>query len=108
MLRSCALIITALLVLPSFVLASESCMMLGGACRDRCGEDEQAEQGSFEDCAEAQECCVAARTPDPVRCCVRSFSAKDFGPSNCLEPVNTACLTGSASPVPCPQLPMCR
>jgi hypothetical protein len=108
MLWSCALIITVLLCLPSSLPASESCEMLGGTCRDRCELAEQAETGSFEDCGETEECCVAARTTGPVRCCVRSFSAKDFGPSNCLEPGNTACLTGSASPLPCAQLPMCR
>jgi hypothetical protein len=105
---SCVLFIAVLLSLPSLSSSSESCAMLGGTCRERCGTDEQAETGSFEDCGETKECCVAARTPDPVRCCVRSFSAKDFGPANCFEPGNAACLTGLASPVPCAQLPMCR
>ncbi len=99
------LVVLALAV-PSAVLASESCSMMSGKCRDTCVGNERAEAGDFEDCGEKQECCVV-HVEAPVRCCFLSQDAKDFGPSNCGEPVNGACPKGSGSPVQCPKLPMC-
>jgi hypothetical protein len=105
-----SLIIVCLVALvpaiPSAVPASESCSMMGGTCRDVCGRNEKAEAGAFEDCGAKQECCIA-HVEAPVRCCVLSQDGKDFGPSNCGEPVNGACQKGSGSPVPCAKLRMC-
>ena len=95
-----------LLGLPFLADASESCSMLGGKCRDACGPREQAEAGDFEDCGAKQECCVG-RTETPAQCCVMSFDARDFGPSNCRIAEGGACAKGSASPVPCARLQMC-
>ena len=91
---------------PSDVSASESCSMMSGTCRDACERNEKAEAGAFEDCGAKQECCVV-HVEAPVRCCSLSQDSRDFGPSNCVEPVNGACLKGSGSPVPCTKFPMC-
>ena len=99
------LVILALAV-PSAVLASESCSMMSGKCRDACVGNERAEAGDFEDCGAKQECCVV-HTEAPVQCCITSFDVRDFGPSNCRPPEGGACTKGSASPVPCLKLPMC-
>ena len=106
--RSCALVGAVLIVIASSAPASESCSLMSGTCRDRCEANEQAENGAFDDCGERQECCVTRRLPDPVRCCISSLAAQDFGPANCAAPAGTACPSGSASPVSCMQLPMCR
>jgi hypothetical protein len=98
--------VALVLLLPSSAPASESCSMMGGACRDACGQNEKAEAGDFEDCGAKQECCVV-HVEAPVRCCYLSQDSKDFGPSNCGEPVNGACQKGSGSPVPCAKLRMC-
>jgi hypothetical protein len=95
-----------LVALPSLLLASESCSMLGGKCRDACGTNEKAEGGDFEDCGAKQECCVV-HTEAPVQCCVASLDAKNFGLANCAAPVNGACAKGSGSPLPCTKLKMC-
>lgn len=95
-----------LMALPAVLSASESCSMMGGKCRDACGTNEKAEAGDFEDCGTKQVCCVV-HVEAPVRCCVASLDAKDFGPANCGAPVNGACPKGSGSPVPCPKLKMC-
>ena len=95
-----------LMALPSLLLASESCSMLGGKCRDACGGNERAEAGDFEDCGVRQECCVV-HTEAPVQCCITSLDVRDFGPSNCRPPVDGACPKGSGSPLPCPKLKMC-
>ena len=95
-----------LIVLPSLLLASESCSMLGGKCRDTCGGNERAEAGDFEDCGAKQECCVV-HTEAPVQCCIASMDAKNFSPANCTAPVNGACPKGSGSPVLCSKLKMC-
>jgi hypothetical protein len=95
-----------LMALPSLLLASESCSMLGGKCRDACGTNEKAEAGDFEDCGAKQDCCVV-HVEASVQCCITSFDARDFGPSNCRGPEGGACAKGSASPVPCPKLLMC-
>jgi Beta defensin len=108
MVRSCIVSAALLLLAASASPAAETCSMLGGACRDRCGANEQAESGAFDDCEPQQECCVAWHAPDNVGCCVRSFDPKDFGPGNCAASVNAACTEGSASPLSCIQLPMCR
>jgi len=99
------LVILALAV-PSAVLASESCSMMSGKCRDACVGNERAEAGDFEDCGAKQECCVA-QTKAPVLCCILSFEALDYGPTNCLAPEGGACNKGSRSPAPCAKLPMC-
>ena len=91
---------------PSIVHSSESCSMMGGTCRDACGRNENAEAGDFLDCGEKQECCIV-HVEAPVRCCFLSQDSKDFGPSNCVEPVNGACHKGSGSPAPCAKLRMC-
>jgi len=108
--HSRSLVVTCLVALvlavPSAVPASETCSMMGGKCRDTCERNEQAEAGDFLDCGSKQECCVV-HTEAPVRCCFLSQDSKDFGPSNCGEPVNGACLKGSGSPVPCAKFPMC-
>ena len=95
-----------LIALPSLLFASESCSMLGGKCRDACGPNERAEAGDFEDCGAKQECC-AVYVETPVQCCITSFTARDFGPSNCRLPEGGACLKSTASPAPCAKLPMC-
>jgi hypothetical protein len=95
-----------IMVFPLMLSASESCSMMGGNCRDACGKNEQAEPGAFEDCGPKQECCIAG-TATPVQCCITSFDAHDFGPSNCRAPEGGACPKGSASPAPCGNLPMC-
>jgi hypothetical protein len=95
-----------LMALPALLSASESCSMLGGKCRDACSKNERAEAGDFEDCGAKQECCVA-HTEAPVQCCITSFDARDFGPSNCRAPEGGACAKGSASPAPCAKLQMC-
>ncbi len=95
------------LVVPSAVPASESCSMMSGTCRDVCERTETAEAGDFEDCGAKQECCVV-NTEAPVRCCFLSQDAKDFGPSNCGEPVHGICPKGSGSAVPCEKMPLCR
>ena len=89
------------------LVASESCSMLGGKCRDACVRNEQAEAGDFEDCGPKQECCVVQQEA-PTRCCVLSFDARDFGPSNCRAAEGGSCPSGSASPVPCEKLTLCR
>ena len=94
------------LAIPCAVPASELCSMMGGRCRDACGSNEKAEAGDFEDCGEKQECCVV-HVEAPVRCCFLSQDSRDFGPSNCGEPVNGACQKGSGSPAPCAKLRMC-
>jgi hypothetical protein len=99
-------LVALVMAIPSTVSASESCSMMGGACRDACGRNEKAEAGDFEDCGAKQECCVV-HVEAPVRCCFLSQDAKDFGPSNCGEPVNGVCLKGSGSPVPCAKFRMC-
>ena len=99
-------IIALALVVPSAVPASESCSMMGGKCRDACGGSETAEAGDFEDCGAKQECCIVS-VETPVKCCVTSMDAKNFGPANCGVPVNGACPQGSGSPVPCGKLRMC-
>jgi hypothetical protein len=93
-----------LMALPSLLLASESCSMMGGKCRDACEAKEQSEVGDFEDCGPKQECCTVR--PE-VRCCVQSFATKDFGPANCRAPEGGACPKGSANAAPCDRLPMC-
>lgn len=100
------LCIVFLIAMPSLLLASESCSMLGGKCRDACEGNERAEAGDFEDCGAKQECCVISTTSQ-VRCCIISFDAKDFGPSNCQPSEGGVCTKGSGSPVPCAKLPMC-
>lgn len=99
-------LIALALAVPSAVPASESCSMMGGTCRDICGQKEKAEAGDFEDCGAKQECCVV-HVEAPVRCCFLSQDSKDFGPSNCGEPVNGACQKGLGSPAPCAKLRMC-
>ena len=99
-------LVTLVMAMPSNVLASESCSMMGGKCRDACEGNEKAEAGDFLDCGAKQECCVV-QSEAPVRCCFLSQDAKDFGPSNCGEPVNGACQKGLGSPVPCAKLRMC-
>lgn len=100
-------LVALVLAVPCAVLASESCSMMGGTCRDVCGSNERAEAGAFEDCGVTQECCVV-HVEAPVRCCFLSQDVKDFGPSNCGEPVNGVCPKGSRNPVPCEKLPLCR
>ena len=95
-----------LLLMLSPAAASESCSMLGGACRVACGGNEKAEAGDFEDCGPKQECCVVQRAA-PVQCCILSFDTRNFGPSNCAAAEGGACTKGSGSPVPCAKLPMC-
>jgi len=95
-----------LLLTLSSAAASESCSMLGGACRDACSGNEKAEAGDFEDCGPKQECCVVQREA-PVQCCILSFDTRNFGPSNCAAAEDGACTKGSGSPVPCAKLPMC-
>ena len=95
-----------LLLMLSSAAASESCSMLGGACRDACSGNEKAEAGDFEDCGPKQECCVVQREA-PVQCCILSFDTRNFGPSNCAAAEDGACTKGSGSPVPCAKLPMC-
>lgn len=102
--RAC--LIALVIMVPSTVFASESCSMMGGSCRDTCGEREKAEAGDFLDCGAKQECCVV-HVEAPVRCCYLSQRADDLGPSNCSEPVNGICQKGSGSPVPCGKLRMC-
>ena len=106
--RSLAMLclVTLVMAIPSTVLASESCSMMGGKCRDACGGNEKAEAGDFLDCGAKQECCVV-QSEAPVRCCILSLDTKNFGPSNCGEPVNGVCQKGSGSPVPCAKLRMC-
>ncbi len=99
-------LVSMVLIVPSSVPASESCSMMGGMCRDVCERNEKAEAGAFEDCGARQECCVV-HVATPVRCCILSQDAKDYGPSNCGEPVNGICPKGSGSPVPCAKLRMC-
>jgi hypothetical protein len=99
-------LVALVMAVPSAVPASESCSMMGGKCRDVCGQKEKAEAGDFEDCGAKQECCVV-NVEAPVRCCFLSQDSKDFGPSNCSEPVNGTCPKGSGSPVPCQKFPMC-
>ena len=94
---------------PALILASESCSMLGGKCRDACTRNARAESGDFEDCGGKQECCVVHDAEqDAVKCCIASFEAANFGPQNCSAPVNNACPGVSRSPVPCEKMPMCR
>jgi hypothetical protein len=91
------------------VLASEVCSQLGGTCRDACGQNEASEAGAFEDCTEAQKCCVAQEEgPRPLQCCIFSFNPKSYGTLNCGLPEQNACLKGSGSPVPCEKLKFCR
>lgn len=99
-------LVALVLAVPSAIPASESCSMMGGTCRDVCERSEKAEAGAFEDCGVKQECCVVY-VETPVRCCFLSQDANDYGPSNCGDPLNGACLKGTGSPVPCPKLPMC-
>jgi hypothetical protein len=99
-------IFVVLVALPAVLSASESCSMLGGKCRDACGRSERAEAGDFEDCGAKQECCVV-HTEAAVQCCVVSMDVKDFGPANCVVPMNGVCPKGSGSPVTCPKLKMC-
>jgi hypothetical protein len=99
-------LVALVLAVPLVVPASESCSMMGGRCRDACGQKEKSEAGDFLDCGAKQECCVV-NMEAPVRCCFLSQDTRDFGPSNCEEPVNGACLKGSGSPVPCSKFTMC-
>jgi hypothetical protein len=99
-------LVALVMAVPSAVPASESCSMMSGTCRDVCAPNEKTEAGDFEDCGAKQECCVVF-VETPVQCCVASLDAKNFGPSNCGEPVNGACQKGSGSPVPCAKLRMC-
>ncbi len=104
-------VLTAVLFLfvSSPVSAGENCSLLGGTCRDACGQSEQAESGAFEDCGEKQECCVIHDTAgDQPRCCIYSFDAKNYGPLNCGLPENNLCLKGSGSPRPCENLTSCK
>lgn len=99
-------VVALVLIVPLAVPASESCSMMGGKCRDACERNETAEAGDFLDCGSKQECCIV-HVEAPVRCCAVSQDSKDFGPSNCVEPVNGVCPKGAGSPVPCSKFPMC-
>jgi hypothetical protein len=95
--------------MPSRVFASEVCSMLGGTCRDACGQNETPEAGAFEDCADKQQCCVAQEAgPSRLQCCIVSFDPKKFDPLNCSLPENNVCTKGSGSPVPCSKLTFCK
>lgn len=97
------------LVAVSPVFASEICSMLGGTCRDACGQNEAPEAGAFEDCTEKQQCCVAQESGSGgLLCCIYSFDAKDFGPLNCGLPENNTCLKGTGSPAPCSKVTFCK
>jgi plastocyanin len=51
--------IVALVLVPSFVSASEECVaQLQGRCRPACAADEKSEQGAFVDCRAGELCCV--------------------------------------------------
>ena len=100
-------LVALVLAVPSAVPASESCSMMGGTCRDVCGRNETTEVGAFEDCGAKQECCVV-QVEAPVRCCFLSQDTKDFGPTNCGDPVNGACPNGLGSPVPCDKMSLCK
>ena len=94
------------LSLPAF--GGENCSQLGGTCQNACRQSEQAENGAFEDCGEAQECCVlhdASR--DRIKCCITSFETQLYGALNCGLPQNNHCPKGSGSPVSCENLNFC-
>lgn len=101
--------LSLLLGIPSFVLASENCSMLGGTCRDTCAPNEAVASGAFDDCGKKQECCVVHdAAKDAVRCCIYSFDSRNFGPNNCGLPENNVCPKGAGSPAPCAKLALCR
>lgn len=103
------LVLSALLfAAPLAAVASESCAMLGGTCRDECASGELAEAGAFEDCKVKQECCTAVSTITEVRCCIGTFDSAYYGPGNCWQPVAGACSSGSANASPCNLLTPCR
>lgn len=97
------------LLTSSSAMAGENCSMLSGACRDACGQSEEAQQGAFEDCGEDQECCLPK---DPsggrIQCCIYSFAGGDFGPLNCGTPAGNVCGKGAGSPLACERLQMCK
>jgi plastocyanin len=74
----------ALVLVPSFALASEECVLqLGGKCRAACAADEKSEQGAFIDCAEGDKCCVpapAARKPSAAASPVIVIAQMSFSP----------------------------
>jgi hypothetical protein len=106
---SSSIFLVFLLASASPIMAGESCSMLNGACRDVCGQNEEAQQGAFEDCGEKQECClVKDPSGDRINCCVYSFASGNFGPHNCGSPTGNLCPKGSASPLACDKLNMCK
>jgi len=91
------------------VFASEVCSMLGGTCRDACGQNEVPEAGAFEDCTKKQQCCVAHEAePSRLQCCIFSFDLKNYGTLNCGLPEENTCRKGSGSSVPCSKLTFCK
>ena len=99
----------AFLLLTSSAMAGENCSMLKGTCRDACGQDEEAQIGAFEDCVEKQDCCLAKDpSGDRIKCCIYSFAPANYGPLNCGLPAGNQCPKGSASPMACEKLNMCK
>lgn len=89
-------------------MAGEDCSMMGGKCRDACGQNEKAEIGDFMDCGEKQECC-GAKSEDRINCCIYSMDAKRYGSANCTQPKDNICPKGwSGIPVSCDKLKMCK
>ena len=98
-----------ILFLSQPVFSGENCSQLGGTCQNACRQNEQAEYGAFEDCGEAQECCVVHDVSrDQIRCCIASFETQHYGVLNCGLPQNNLCPKGSGSPVSCENLTFCK
>lgn len=102
-------LMSAILFRSASAIAGENCSQLGGRCRDVCRDGEQAEYGAFEDCVEAQECCITHdASKDQIKCCIVSFDSQHYGALNCGLPKDNRCSKGSGSPVPCENLVFCR
>jgi len=102
-------LMSTILFLSPSVFGGENCSQMGGTCQNACSRQERAEYGAFEDCGEAQECCVVHDfSRDQVKCCIASFETQHYGTLNCSIPENDQCSQGSASPVACESLTFCK
>lgn len=103
------ILISTILFLSPSVFGGENCSQLGGTCQSACRQSERAEYGAFEDCGEAQECCVVHdASRDQIKCCIASFKTQHYGALNCGLPQDNHCSKGAESPVSCESLTFCK